>query len=208
MKTKRSTECAVLMGLGACHGCASGSKLAFHVDFRAQIYRVRIFCGGQPFGFESRHVLHGNERSPGVFSEVMNRADARMISIAAWVAVPSLFLFLCVGSARGQTISATYSSLWLRGFFVILAILVTASPWRNRQTATATKSAARGRLTRRTSRSRQPERSTTSRRMELCLRPACGPQVNWSASFLTASPQLHCCMPRTRWVHHSSALST
>ena len=34
MKTKRSTECAVLMGLGACHGCASGSNLAFHVDFR------------------------------------------------------------------------------------------------------------------------------------------------------------------------------
>jgi hypothetical protein len=47
MKAKRSTECAVLMGLGACHGCASGSKLAFHVDFRAQIYRVRNFCGGQ-----------------------------------------------------------------------------------------------------------------------------------------------------------------
>jgi hypothetical protein len=47
MKTKRSTECAVLMGLGACHGCASGSKLALHVDFRPQIYRVRIFCGGQ-----------------------------------------------------------------------------------------------------------------------------------------------------------------
>jgi hypothetical protein len=47
MKTKRSTECAVLMGLGARHGCASGSKLAFHVDFRPQIYRVRIFCGGQ-----------------------------------------------------------------------------------------------------------------------------------------------------------------
>jgi hypothetical protein len=48
MKTKRSTECAVLMGLGACHGCASGSNLAFHLDFRPQIHRARIFCGGQP----------------------------------------------------------------------------------------------------------------------------------------------------------------
>ena len=47
MKTKRSRECTVLIGLGACHGCASGSKLAFHVDFRPQIHRVRIFCGGQ-----------------------------------------------------------------------------------------------------------------------------------------------------------------
>src|SRR6201998_1831176 len=47
MKTKRSTECVVLMGLGACHGCASGSNLAFHLDFRPQIHRVRIFCGGQ-----------------------------------------------------------------------------------------------------------------------------------------------------------------
>jgi hypothetical protein len=47
MKTKRSTECAVLMGLGACHGCASGINLAFHVDFRSQIHRIRIFCKGQ-----------------------------------------------------------------------------------------------------------------------------------------------------------------
>jgi hypothetical protein len=57
MKTKRSTECAILMGLGACHGCASGSKLAFHVDFRAQIYRVRIFCGGQPQENIKTHAL-------------------------------------------------------------------------------------------------------------------------------------------------------
>jgi len=49
MKNKRSTECAVLMGLGAWHGCASGSKLAFQLDFRPQIHRVRIFCGGQCF---------------------------------------------------------------------------------------------------------------------------------------------------------------
>jgi len=48
MKIKRSTECAVLMELGACHGCPRGCNLAFHVDFRLQIHRVRIFCGGQP----------------------------------------------------------------------------------------------------------------------------------------------------------------
>ena len=54
MKTKRSTECAVLMGLGACHGCASGSNLAFHVDFRPRIHRVRISCGGQPFKLTTR----------------------------------------------------------------------------------------------------------------------------------------------------------
>jgi hypothetical protein len=47
MKIKRSTECAVLMGLGACHRCASRRNLAFHVDFCSQIHRVRIFCGGQ-----------------------------------------------------------------------------------------------------------------------------------------------------------------
>src|SRR6516162_1019775 len=35
------------MELGACHECASGSNLAFHVDFCSQIHRVRIFCGGQ-----------------------------------------------------------------------------------------------------------------------------------------------------------------
>jgi Transposase IS66 family len=36
------------MELGACHERASGSNLAFHVDFCSQIHRVRIFCGGQP----------------------------------------------------------------------------------------------------------------------------------------------------------------
>jgi len=35
------------MELGACRECASGSNLAFHVDFCSQIHRVRIFCGGQ-----------------------------------------------------------------------------------------------------------------------------------------------------------------
>ena len=35
------------MELGACHECASGSNLAFRVDFCSQIHRVRIFCGGQ-----------------------------------------------------------------------------------------------------------------------------------------------------------------
>jgi hypothetical protein len=36
------------MELGACHECASGSNLAFHVDSCSQIHRVRICCGGQP----------------------------------------------------------------------------------------------------------------------------------------------------------------
>ena len=47
MRTKRSTECAVPIGLGACHGCDSGRNLALHVDFHPQIHRVRIFCGAQ-----------------------------------------------------------------------------------------------------------------------------------------------------------------
>jgi hypothetical protein len=38
------------MELGACHECASGSNLAFHVDFCSQIHRVRIFCGGHGQG--------------------------------------------------------------------------------------------------------------------------------------------------------------
>ena len=43
------------MELGACHECASGSNLAFHVDFCSQIHRVWIFCGGLPHGVvESR----------------------------------------------------------------------------------------------------------------------------------------------------------
>jgi hypothetical protein len=44
MKTKRSTECAVLMGLGACHGCASGSKLAFHLDFAHKFIAYGFFA--------------------------------------------------------------------------------------------------------------------------------------------------------------------
>jgi hypothetical protein len=44
MKTKRSTECAVLMGLGACHGCASGSKLAFHEDFAHKFIAYGFFA--------------------------------------------------------------------------------------------------------------------------------------------------------------------
>jgi hypothetical protein len=35
------------MKLGGCHECASGSNLAFRVDFCSQIHRVRIFCGGR-----------------------------------------------------------------------------------------------------------------------------------------------------------------
>src|SRR6516164_2728836 len=51
IETKRSRECAVLMELGACHECASGSNLVFRVDFCSQIHRVRIFCGGQEGAF-------------------------------------------------------------------------------------------------------------------------------------------------------------
>jgi hypothetical protein len=48
MKTKRSTECAVLMGLGACHGCASGSKLAFHEDFAHKFIAYGFFAEDRP----------------------------------------------------------------------------------------------------------------------------------------------------------------
>ncbi len=50
IETERSSEGAVLMELGACHECASGSNLALHVDFCSQIHRVRILCGGQATG--------------------------------------------------------------------------------------------------------------------------------------------------------------
>jgi hypothetical protein len=49
------------MGLGACHGCTSGSNLAFHVDFRPQIHRVRIFCGGQGIVATLGKVIAGLE---------------------------------------------------------------------------------------------------------------------------------------------------
>jgi hypothetical protein len=45
-------------------------------------------------------------RSKSVFSTL----------ITAWVAVPSVFLFLCAGSAGGQTISANYSFVVASGF--------------------------------------------------------------------------------------------
>src|SRR5215469_13525702 len=41
------------MELGACHECASGSNLAFHVDFCSQIHRVRIFCGAQDWSVQA-----------------------------------------------------------------------------------------------------------------------------------------------------------
>src|SRR6516225_5142431 len=47
------------MELGACHECASGSNLAFHVDFCSQIHCVRIFCGGQ-----GRAAVTSSERAP------------------------------------------------------------------------------------------------------------------------------------------------
>src|SRR5215472_4455634 len=54
IETKRGRECAVLMELGACHECATGSNLVFREDFCLQTHRVRIFCGGQvgASGFE------------------------------------------------------------------------------------------------------------------------------------------------------------
>src|SRR5208283_769685 len=45
------------MELGACHECASGSNLAFHVDSCSQIHRVRIFCGGQVVATAAEQTL-------------------------------------------------------------------------------------------------------------------------------------------------------
>ena len=36
------------MGLGACHGCASGSDLAFHVDFRHKFIAYGFFAEDTP----------------------------------------------------------------------------------------------------------------------------------------------------------------
>src|SRR5262249_8545137 len=58
------------MELGACHECASGSNLAFHVDFCSQIHRVRIFCGAQVF------TPYENDEPPNVWWESIDMADA------------------------------------------------------------------------------------------------------------------------------------
>ena len=57
------------MGLGACHRCASGTKLAFHVDFRPQIHRLRIFCGGQARADDVMVDLNGHEAGNGGHSQ-------------------------------------------------------------------------------------------------------------------------------------------
>ena len=72
--------------------------------------------------------------------------------MTTWVAVPSLVLFCLLVRPEHKSAPLITPSWWLPGFFVIQPILVAARLLRSQQMATATKSAARGLSTRRTSR--------------------------------------------------------